>query len=302
MDMLATCHGGLRGIYLWSNQYYFGNVLDLTPSEKPINVELPGIMEGFDEEDGDDQEQKQDVEMHEQEVEISRVYDQLDNSGSPLGVAPKLMTLSLLPASQWQNLAHLDLIQARNKPKEPPKQPEAAPFFLPTVQNFQGATLFQEQEIQDEQSEEMQQSRIFRRRTRNVSQFEMLLSDCHQSGNFDPFVQFLRNLSPLKLEQAVQDLVPLGEEDEDIKQQECQLIIWLFDFLVKELETNRNSDFIVGFISLVLRLLGNQIIDQVEIRQQAKLILQRLEGSWSKMSTNLQSCLCSVNWLSGIQS
>jgi hypothetical protein len=34
---------------------------------------------------------------------------------------------------QWENLLHLDTIKARSKPLAPPKKPEAAPFFLPTV-------------------------------------------------------------------------------------------------------------------------------------------------------------------------
>lgn len=34
---------------------------------------------------------------------------------------------------QWHNLVHLDAIKARSKPVQPPKKPEAAPFFLPTL-------------------------------------------------------------------------------------------------------------------------------------------------------------------------
>ena len=43
------------------------------------------------------------------------------------------MTLTLLPRSRWQTLLNLEVIQQRNKPKEPPKQPEKVPFFLPTL-------------------------------------------------------------------------------------------------------------------------------------------------------------------------
>ena len=45
----------------------------------------------------------------------------------------ELVTLTLLPRSRWQTLLNLEVIQQRNKPKEPPKPPEAAPFFLPTL-------------------------------------------------------------------------------------------------------------------------------------------------------------------------
>ena len=48
-------------------------------------------------------------------------------------LSSELVTLSLLPRTKWQTLINLEAITARNKPKEPPKAPEQAPFFLPTL-------------------------------------------------------------------------------------------------------------------------------------------------------------------------
>jgi U3 small nucleolar RNA-associated protein 21 len=48
-------------------------------------------------------------------------------------ISSDMMTLSLVPKSRWQTLLHLDLIKQRNKPKEAPKVPEKAPFFLTAV-------------------------------------------------------------------------------------------------------------------------------------------------------------------------
>lgn len=45
-----------------------------------------------------------------------------------------MTTLSVVPRSRWQTLLHLDLIRQRNKPLEPPKAPEKAPFFLPSLE------------------------------------------------------------------------------------------------------------------------------------------------------------------------
>lgn len=53
--------------------------------------------------------------------------------GAPQPLAPRLATLSALPRTQWHNLVHLDAIRERSRPQQPPKKPEAAPFFLPTV-------------------------------------------------------------------------------------------------------------------------------------------------------------------------
>lgn len=48
-------------------------------------------------------------------------------------LSSELVTLTLLPRTKWQTLINLETITARNKPKEPPKAPEQAPFFLPTL-------------------------------------------------------------------------------------------------------------------------------------------------------------------------
>lgn len=62
--------------------------------------------------------------------------------GAPLPLSPELVTLSLLPRAQWETLLHLDAIKARSKPIQPPKKPEAAPFFLPTVPGLEGNPVF----------------------------------------------------------------------------------------------------------------------------------------------------------------
>lgn len=64
----------------------------------------------------------------------------LDATNEPADIdqiSSDLLTLSLVPRSRWQNLLHLDAIRQRNKPVEPPKKPEKAPFFLPSLQDRQ---------------------------------------------------------------------------------------------------------------------------------------------------------------------
>lgn len=45
----------------------------------------------------------------------------------------KSITLSTLPRGYWATLFNLEVVKARNRPIEPPKKPEAAPFFLSTI-------------------------------------------------------------------------------------------------------------------------------------------------------------------------
>lgn len=74
--------------------------------------------------------------------DAQHMYEQKDASGAPIPLTPSLATLSLLPRSQWETLLHIDLIKARSKPIQPPKKPEAAPFFLPTVPTLSGQPAF----------------------------------------------------------------------------------------------------------------------------------------------------------------
>ncbi|KAM9915975.1 hypothetical protein OXX80_013763, partial [Metschnikowia pulcherrima] len=53
--------------------------------------------------------------------EIYRSVDQIDAS---------LVTLSVGPRTRYETILHVDTIKQRNKPKEAPKKPEQAPFFL----------------------------------------------------------------------------------------------------------------------------------------------------------------------------
>ena len=43
MEMLATTHAGLRGIYLWSNRQAFGGGDDVVHSDTVVRAQLPTI-------------------------------------------------------------------------------------------------------------------------------------------------------------------------------------------------------------------------------------------------------------------
>ncbi|KAF3828389.1 hypothetical protein GH733_005086, partial [Mirounga leonina] len=119
-DFLATSHVDHLGIYLWSNISLY-SVVSLRPLPTdyiPSVVMLPGTC------------QTQDVELSEETIEPS---DEMIEYDSPEQLNEQLVTLSLLPESRWKNLLNLDVIKKKNKPKEPPKVPKSAPFFIPTV-------------------------------------------------------------------------------------------------------------------------------------------------------------------------
>lgn len=58
-------------------------------------------------------------------------------------LSDQMLTMSLLPKNRWVSLLHLEHIKNRNRPKDPAKKPEKAPFFLGTLKNHsEGATQF----------------------------------------------------------------------------------------------------------------------------------------------------------------
>jgi U3 small nucleolar RNA-associated protein 21 len=119
-NFLATAHVDNVGIFLWANRTQYANVsLRNIPDDHEAKLLSLPTLQGS--EDSDEEDVSEDELMPEQEV---NTVDQLTD---------KMITLSMEPRAKWQNLLHLDTIKMRNKPKEAPKLPEKAPFFLPTL-------------------------------------------------------------------------------------------------------------------------------------------------------------------------
>ena len=120
-EYLAAATEGDLGVHIWTNRTLFKHVPTRQISQKEIaSISGPttsgeggvGLVEAAFEEEAED---------NEDDMLAAPTLDQL---------SADMMTLSLVPKSRWQTLLHLDMIKARNKPKEAPKLPEKAPFFL----------------------------------------------------------------------------------------------------------------------------------------------------------------------------
>jgi U3 small nucleolar RNA-associated protein 21 len=125
-EFLATAHVGDVGVNLWTNKTLFSRTpTKAIPDEETVVLSNPttsgeggtGIIDVAT--DAVDIE-----EVDEDDMAVYRGVEQINKD---------LQTLSLLPQNRWQTLVHLDLIKERNKPKEAPKAPEKAPFFLPSL-------------------------------------------------------------------------------------------------------------------------------------------------------------------------
>jgi U3 small nucleolar RNA-associated protein 21 len=132
-EFLATAHVDELCIYLWSNKTLYSHVpLSKLPDdyEPTDEVEMPNTRLVS---------RQQENETNQMNI-IDDEDDDYKNYISPEQINFNLITLSALPESRWKNLINLDVIKQRNKPKEPPKVPKMAPFFLPTISNESGFT------------------------------------------------------------------------------------------------------------------------------------------------------------------
>jgi len=133
-EFLATTHTGKLGISLWSDRSFYQTVhvdgtLALT---EPSRMDDPApIAEVENDEDNDDVKNLLDSMSSGVGGDEKKSSDPEESATGPAKAREEgLITLSGLPQAHWKNLFHLELVKQRNKPKEAPKKPPSAPFFL----------------------------------------------------------------------------------------------------------------------------------------------------------------------------
>ncbi|CAD6969990.1 unnamed protein product [Tilletia controversa] len=167
-DFLATVHADSVGVYLWLNRGLFGHVTLRSVDEDALvaklqqtsqsALELPTVQGNVEDEELAGLADAAGLDAGEPELQrtfytsppqLFEMVEQGTSSSSSRGgghghnesttelVKRPLITLSTMPRSRWMTLLNLDVIKARNKPKEKPKAPERAPFFLPQVAGTQ---------------------------------------------------------------------------------------------------------------------------------------------------------------------
>jgi U3 small nucleolar RNA-associated protein 21 len=120
----------ISGLILRTNRAQFTEVSLRTIDEDEVlrSAAAHAILPTLQGEQGDDVELPTELTADDEEP-----LHVLQDLASESQLESSLVTLSLMPRHKWQTLINLETITARNKPKEAPKAPESAPFFLPTL-------------------------------------------------------------------------------------------------------------------------------------------------------------------------
>jgi U3 small nucleolar RNA-associated protein 21 len=239
-EFLATAHANTVGINIWTNRALFTHVptRQITDSEiifalapTPSGSNSEGLLApAFEDLLPDDEEPS------ESEALAGRT-DQL---------SADLLTLSLLPRSRWQTLLHLDTIRSRNKPIEPPKAPEKAPFFLPSIdvlslQNSQPSPAVPALSTPS-------QSKVLTTTGSAPNATSTLLVSCDASGDWNPFLTHLSSLSPSATDILIRSLSHASD------------LVLFIRALTARLREKRDFELVQTWMAVFLRVHGEEVI------------------------------------------
>jgi U3 small nucleolar RNA-associated protein 21 len=246
-EYLATAHEDSVGIHLWTNRTLFIHVpaRQIAPDDV-VEMDTPtasgeggeGAIEGaFEEADLEDENE--------------------DITPSTIGqLSADLVTLSLVPKARWQTLLHLDTVRARNKPKEPPKKPEATPFFLPTLMDN---TTSENPPLLPVATKEPASriSRIANPAAAATTTFTSLLQTYSQTADPEPPLRYLSSLAPSAADMAIRTLDPAPPYTE---------LVLFIRLLTARLKQRRDYELVQTWMAVVLRCHTSVVAESSEIR------------------------------------
>ena len=246
-DMIATAHVGGTGVSLWTNRAQFrgpGSVSTRHVEEEEfLTALLPNVS-------GDGGSGMLDGALDEPvPEEFSGQYASVDQ------IDALLVTLTVSEAkSKYSTLLNLDTIRQRNKPTEPPKKPESAPFFLQLAGEKVGdrASVAEGKVAHSDAAEELAAtpatvavgSRLFE------SEFTRLLRECAQSGDYSAFLTHFALLPPSSMDLEIRSLNTMPPLTE---------LVHFVTAVTRGLEQNKNYDIYQVVFSLFLKHHGDVV-------------------------------------------
>ncbi|KAL4811574.1 Utp21 specific WD40 associated putative domain-containing protein [Aspergillus unguis] len=287
-DFLATAHADGVGINLWSNKGLFMPVSTQNLSaDNLVDVGFPtsageggvGLIESAF---------RPGHERHMNEGPV--IYTEQ--------LSREMLTLSVVPKNKWQTLVHMDLIKERNMPKEAPKGPSKAPFFLPSPSSHgttDGNFNSQLPEAKVSASELSRIARVQLVKSNNAgSRFTSLLREGCESGDFNLFFSEVKSLTPAKLELEIRslDLQVRGDQSEM-----SAFILALSDLLASK----RDFELANAWMTVFLKIHSDVVAACSDSDNAADTKLKDSLATWSRVQqTEIQRLSGLVGYCRGV--
>nr|CAB3267697.1 WD repeat-containing protein 36-like [Phallusia mammillata] len=188
-----------------------------------------------------------------------------------------LVCLSDWPVSKWQGLMTSDVIRARNKPIAPPKAPESAPFFLPSL--VTSDVIEQKVSNSDTQMANMSTSRF----VQVLENFDKNLTD--SKAVFD----FMEKLQPSTVDFEIQNLIDWHGS--------CSHVIIFMNFLEAELSKKKNFEVVNAYLGLLMKKHAGAISLDENVLICVQRILTMVEEAKFTMTGLINQNLSVVNYI-----
>ena len=248
---MATAHVGNLGVHLWSNRSQFRTI----PVRRINEEDIPTLQESLPSVAGQESEG-----VLEGAFDADEQADEEDGTGISTvdQLAEDLLTLSLQPRAKMWSLLNLEAIRRRNKAREPVKQPEKAPFFLPTL-NDQTKTRegVEHPALVPLTSTDQPKSRILHFEDhRTESEFTTLL----HAASSQLFIQHLSILTPSQLDYSLRTMSLLSPFTEPLN---------FVRMLTAHLLTKRDFELVQAWMLAFLRIHQDWLVqmrDEEDVR------------------------------------
>lgn len=275
-DFLATTHVDSVGIFLWANRSQYSEVAFRAISEENIaEVALPS-MQGSEEDEA--LEALEALGMEDKPTDVFSTPSQLDGD---------LVTLTLLPRARWQTLLNLEVIQQRNKPKEPPKKPEHAPFFLPTLPGVEHRFAVEEkkQETQDKHARRLDKIAANSRSTLQ----KLLVESDKNNGSDDALFNYIKSLSPAAIDLELRSLVSFNSLQQFLRA------------IKRRLQSHLDFEAVQALQNVVLRIHADVIIENEDLRAELEELLKVQKKESGRVLDLLASSLGTLGFVRDTQ-
>lgn len=247
-DFLATTHVVGNGIFLWTNRAQFKPIsLRHIEASEFGDISMPNST-------GAGGANLIDGALDHTEKSL---YDDDDELRKKLGVAndKKIVTLSSGSLSKFRTLLHLDIIKQRNKPKEMPKTPKQAPFFLSLSGHEVGDRAIEAETGIKENAMEIDDNTNLKllNYKPNGDQFESQFTKLLRNSESKRFLEYVVTLSPAALDLEIRSLNTTPESNE---------IVQFITALVQGFNDKDNFEIYQALYSMFLNIHSDAIYNE----------------------------------------
>ncbi|KAH7729523.1 Utp21 specific WD40 associated domain containing protein [Aphelenchoides avenae] len=312
-EYLATCHEGQRAVYLWANKALFMSEFSVrtVTDETPIPVAQQPSASGdeafeaaangevyvdSDSEDDDDVTQRRNVVIDDESDEDTAMEAENADVDANKQIDPSLVTLSGLPATRWANLPDLQAIRERNKPLEPPKKPEAAPFFLPTVGTLDGFSFEKEDaNTLDEATARREKALMAKRRILELTTpwAKTLLASTDSD-----------DAEKIKVFNSLKDM-NVSSIDFQVRSLPAEALHSFVDMLAAVLKTRNDFELAVSYLATFLKIHREHLWkaeslsddDTDSLTKKLHEVLQIQDSVWSEVQQSIEESTSVTQWV-----